>query len=507
MIVHVVNHLWQSTLCLIVAALALRALGITSGAWRYRVWLAASVKFLVPFQALMLLGGWLSAQRSVPPATFEITAGVKRIAEPVTQAPSAWLTTALLALWAAGTLIVLARWLRRAADTRAALSSNAWEALSPAARTALPPGMRVRYVAHDLEPGIAGVFHPVLLLPEGIRERVSPAELDAIVAHELAHHARRDNLTGALHMLVEAVFWFFPPVWWLGARLVEEREHACDDDVVLAGHDRGTYAEAILKVCESCVAARLACVPGVSGGSLSSRIERIIGGHVMIHLSAAKRTVLAALVAAIAGAPVALGLLTGAIATAQAPSSASDDGEWLPVVKVAPRYPDSALAQALEGEVTLEYTVNERGGTENIEVVESSSSLFEQAALDAVAKYKYAPFDSDGVPIALPKSGVRTVIRFKLDATQEQFLPVVHPAPVYPPRALERGIEGFVIVEYTVTEQGRTADLRVLESASSLLEEAALEAAAKYEYTPRVRNGVAVPVRGVRSVLRFELEQ
>lgn len=502
MITLVFNHLWQSTLCLVVAAAALRWLGITSAAWRYGVWFAASVKFLVPFPALTMLGGWLSAQRAAPPPPFELTAAVQRFAEPVTGAAwPFWLAVVLAAAWSAGFVVVLGRWLRHAAALRGRLDTAA------SAELDLPPGIAQRTVPHAVEPGIVGVLRPVLLLPEGIETRVSRAELDAIVAHELSHYRRRDNLTGAVHMVVEALFWFFPPVWWLGARLVEERERACDDAVVLAGHDRETYAEAILKVCESCVAARLACVPGVSGGSLNARIERIIGGRIMIGLSVSKRIVLASLAVGVAAVPIALGVFTAGAASAQGRAQAPDTGEWLPVVKVAPRYPQAALERQLEGDVTIEFTVNEQGGTEDLEVVESSSSLFEQAALDAVAKYKYANFDSDGAPVSLPRSGVRTSIRFELQAPEEQFLPIMHPAPVYPPRALERGLEGFVIVEYTVTEQGRTTDLEVVESSATLFEEAALESAAQYQYEPRVRNGVAVPVRGVRSVLRFELSE
>ena len=54
----------------------------------------------------------------------------------------------------------------------------------------------------------------------------------AIVAHELCHVGRRDNLAAAVHMIVEAVFWFHPLVWWIGTRLVEERERACDEEVL-----------------------------------------------------------------------------------------------------------------------------------------------------------------------------------------------------------------------------------------------------------------------------------
>lgn len=69
-----------------------------------------------------------------------------------------------------------------------------------------------------LEPGILGVFHPVLLLPAGISERLNDEQLNAILIHELCHVRRRNNLAAALHMLVEALFWFHPQVWWIGAR-------------------------------------------------------------------------------------------------------------------------------------------------------------------------------------------------------------------------------------------------------------------------------------------------
>ncbi len=525
MIAFLVNHLWQSTLGVVVAALVLRLLNIDSARWRYGVWFAASLKFLVPLAMLSMLGTWLSAQRAEPAPVFELTAGLQRIAEPMPSAVlSGLIGEALLAAWLAGVVVVLARWLRRAAALRAVFDPASHGAdresgALPAPRRAgamtpgserlagLPARIAVRHVAAHIEPGIAGVLRPMLLLPEGIEERITAPELGAIVAHELTHYRRRDNLTGAVHMLVEALFWFFPPVWWLGARLLEERERACDDAVVLEGHDRHTYAEALLKVCESCVAARLACVPGVSGGSLSARVEHIIGGAIMVNLPVPKKLVLALIGAAVAAAPVGLGLVTGGGIVSAQPEAAANDSDILPIVKVAPKYPPGALERALEGHVLVEYTVNEQGGVEDLEVVESSSSLFEQAALEAVAKFKYGPFDRNGVPVSLPKRGVRSVIRFALGGREDQFLPIVHPAPHYPEQALEQGLEGFVIVEYTVTEQGRTEDLRVIQSSSSLFDEAALESAAQYQYEPRVRNGVAVSVRGVRSVLRFEMPE
>ena len=88
-----------------------------------------------------------------------------------------------------------------------------------------------------------GVLKPVLLLPEGITDRLTPAQLNAVLAHEMCHVRRRDNLTAAIHMLVEAIFWFYPLVWWIRARLVEERERACDEAVLQSGSDAEVYAE------------------------------------------------------------------------------------------------------------------------------------------------------------------------------------------------------------------------------------------------------------------------
>ena len=101
-----------------------------------------------------------------------------------------------------------------------------------------------------VEPGVFGIFRPVLLLPEGIAERLDQAQLEAILAHELCHIRRRDNLTAAIHMAVQATFWFHPLVWWLGARLVDERERACDEEVLRLGNKPQVYAEGILNVCK-----------------------------------------------------------------------------------------------------------------------------------------------------------------------------------------------------------------------------------------------------------------
>lgn len=87
-----------------------------------------------------------------------------------------------------------------------------------------------------------------------------------------------------------------------------------------------------------------------------------------------------------------------------------------------------------------------------------------------------------------------------------EYLPIVKVAPVYPSRALSRGLEGYVIVEFTVTRQGTVRDVTVVESTSSLFERAATEAALKFKYKPRVIDGEPVEVPGVRNKITFEIQ-
>jgi len=95
-----------------------------------------------------------------------------------------------------------------------------------------------------LEPGVFGIRPPVLLLPDGITRHLTPPQLEAIVTHELCHVRRRDNLGAVVHMAVEALYWFHPLARWLGARLMEEWERACDEEVLRMGARRKTTREA-----------------------------------------------------------------------------------------------------------------------------------------------------------------------------------------------------------------------------------------------------------------------
>jgi len=93
-----------------------------------------------------------------------------------------------------------------------------------------------------------------------------------------------------------------------------------------------------------------------------------------------------------------------------------------------------------------------------------------------------------------------------MNIAEGDYLPIVRVAPVYPSRALSRGLEGFVDMSFTVTETGTVKDPIVLQSTSSLFERAATRAVLKFKYKPRVVDGIPVEVVGVKTRISFELE-
>jgi uncharacterized protein (TIGR03435 family) len=275
------DHLWQSTLFTAVVWLVARAVRTNAARVRYWLWLAASVKFLIPLSLLVSFGerfAWRTAAVAAPPAVSAVIEKVLTPAAatitPVASAPLApspipW-PTLLLAAWGVGVLFVLVQWWRQWRPIRQALRS------AHAIDVGENAGLSVLASTSMIEPGVFGIWRPVLLVPEGIGDRLTPAQLRALIAHERCHIRHHDNLTAALHMAVEALFWFHPVVWWLENRLIEERERACDEYVLQSGSTPRDYAEGILEVCRFAKDPSPVFVSGITGSDLRRRIESIL---------------------------------------------------------------------------------------------------------------------------------------------------------------------------------------------------------------------------------------
>jgi uncharacterized protein (TIGR03435 family) len=315
------NHVWQSTLFAVVIALLTIALRDNRARLRYGLWLAASVKFLVPFAAVAAVGSLVQWQQPPAPMRSLVASPAVRDfnapfaamwVDSTPMVPEAaqpqWVASMLFGVWLCGFAAIALRRVRQWQEIRAAVrASTPWDGA-----TSAPAGIEIRTAPTVLEPGVVGLRRPVILLPAGIDRYLTADQFAAVVAHEVCHVRRRDNLTAAIHMAVEALFWFHPLVWWIGARLVATREQACDEHVVAETAEPIAYAEGIVSVCRRYVEAPLMSVAGVGGADVKARIDAILANRIGLRLPMSKRLALAALAVLSLTIPI----VTGAIEAA-----------------------------------------------------------------------------------------------------------------------------------------------------------------------------------------------
>jgi bla regulator protein BlaR1 len=335
------NHLWQSTAFAIAVGLLTLVLRNNHARIRHLLWLIASVKFLIPFSLLAGVGSHFAWWRGSATANAGVYIAMDQLSQPFSQSRMPSISEAtpavhsfglidllpalLAAVWLSGFVVVVlawyVRWRRFSAVMRKAMPLREGREVETLRRLERAAGMskqmEMRESRTSLEPGILGIVQPVLVWPQGISERLENGHLEAILAHELCHVRRRDNLSAAVHMVVEAIFWFHPMVWWLGVRLVEERERACDEQVLEMGTDWQIYAESILKICEFCIASPLDFVSGVTGADLQMRIVHMMAKNVLRKLDFSRKLLLGAAGLTAVAIPIVLGLLNAAQSRAE----------------------------------------------------------------------------------------------------------------------------------------------------------------------------------------------
>lgn len=124
-------------------------------------------------------------------------------------------------------------------------------------------------------PAVVGWIRPVVLLPVTALTGLNDVQLQAVIAHELAHIQRLDAFVNLFQLAVESLFFYHPAVWWLGKRIREERENCCDDAAVAICGSPVTYARALARMAESRVAPQLAMA--ANRGPLAARVARLLG--------------------------------------------------------------------------------------------------------------------------------------------------------------------------------------------------------------------------------------
>jgi hypothetical protein len=142
-------------------------------------------------------------------------------------------------------------------------------------RMAIRQAVRFTQSALVAAPSVVGHLRPIVLLPASAITGLTCAQLEMILAHELAHVRRHDYLVNAAQTIVESLLFFHPGVWWVSAQVRRERENCCDDIAVAVCGDRATYARALFSL-ETLCGKSVAPSVAATGGSLVTRIRRLI---------------------------------------------------------------------------------------------------------------------------------------------------------------------------------------------------------------------------------------
>jgi ankyrin repeat protein/beta-lactamase regulating signal transducer with metallopeptidase domain len=323
-----VHFLWQGALIGGLAWVGSVLLGRAPAQARYLVYCAALLGCLlapcltwidsgVNQPVSFSLPAKVSAAVSNPAPVFKVSAAtpaVQAIVSPVIAAPDlVWnnenispsIDTAipyLVPLWIFGVTILALRlvfdWvhLRRICGSSSPVQNSAWFARLQA----LADRMGVRRAVLLWEsarvevPTVIGWLKPVLIVPATFLSALPPGQIEAILAHELAHIRRHDYLVNLGQIVIETLLFYHPAVWWISRAIRQEREHCCDDLALQIVGDKLVYASALAALEES-RSLPMAITLAATGGSLLRRIERLLMGDRAVTGTASRRPVLVAL--------------------------------------------------------------------------------------------------------------------------------------------------------------------------------------------------------------------
>jgi uncharacterized protein (TIGR03435 family) len=267
-----------AALAIMVATPVLTALIVSSGP-RTRL-LTGSVRMLRSPEGSLV--GVAVTPSSTPAASGSAAPGVTEFALPRPLKTDS-LFTAIVTLWLAGVLVLLSRlaagcWRVRRLQIAARLEPpSRFQSIANqiAARLHLPGRFSVVDSVDVATPTVIGWLRPVVMLPVAALSGLSPRQVEAILAHELAHIRRHDFAINLLQTLAETVLFYHPAVWWVSSRIRTEREHCCDDVAVAVCGDATEYAAALTELASWTVAHQQLTM-AATRGPLLTRVRRLL---------------------------------------------------------------------------------------------------------------------------------------------------------------------------------------------------------------------------------------
>ncbi len=280
-------HVAQSSLFAFIVLLLTLMFRQRAAAVRHRLWVAAGLKFAVPFSWFATLGSVVGEHFSVAPVRLHLLygaalQGIGAQAAPVQRMP--WVPVASLVCWLVVTAVLLIAWVRRfessIGETASACPIEEETLRWCSERMGLGTVPRLRVASKSQGPCVRGVLHPVIVVPQGISKRLDSQAFEAVLLHELAHVKRKDNLWAMAVHAVSCVFWFYPVPWWIERRVRGEAELACDALVLEAGAPREAYLSGLMEVCRMSLLEPVAGSSPIGGVNLQERLERIMSNRI-----------------------------------------------------------------------------------------------------------------------------------------------------------------------------------------------------------------------------------
>ncbi|HVT80247.1 MAG TPA: M56 family metallopeptidase, partial [Phycisphaerae bacterium] len=280
-------------------------------------------------------------------------------------------------------------------------------------------------------PTLLGALKPVILLPAAALAGLSAEQLDALLAHELAHIRRHDYIANLGQSLLETLLFYHPAAWWLSARIRQEREHCCDDAAIAATTDRLAYARALAAMETLRAPATIALA--ARGGRLLPRIRRILGDAPMPqHRRTRRRLLPTSIVAALIIFLTAV-IYIGCNRSTSSPTPAAPQAATQPPAANPETHPATILVEAKilrVSKATYEAATgtpapNPQSTTGNPGDVAPAANgyfkVFDAGDADALAKLVAAfQADKETVTVSSPKILAQSGELAKIEVTQQQ---------------------------------------------------------------------------------------
>ena len=387
-------------------------------------------------------------------------------------------------------------------------------------------------------PMTCGVVRPVILLPAS-SDAWSHERLRIVLAHELVHVHRHDCLTQVLGQLACAAYWFHPLAWLAARNLRHEREHASDDGVLALGTQPADYAGHLVELARALRPRPAAWSAAVAMAQPSNLEERV---KAVLNPAANRRRVTRR-----AGVLTVLALVTVVLPLAALQASAKKEtGKiWGTVYDPSGAVvPDATVnVSNTETKETLTVSTNQEGvyefpavptGRYLLEVTKPGFGRFEregrgssvsdrglllrpnqEVRLDVILEPGRLTL-SVSVTAKAPRTatyqgkkyelGPRVPHRIRVGGDLQAALLIRQEKPVYPPEALEKGIEGVVMMNAVIGMEGNVLSLQVINDPDPALAKAAVEAVKQWHYRPTLLNGDPIEVVTTITV-NFRLEE